>query len=168
MVRDLDSGGTAIYLEFEIRRVKCRKCRAVRTETLTWLMEHGRFTKRFEEKVGRMARQMPLTEVAELNQISWDQAWRMELAYMRELMKHHPPASQIRVIGVDEISVRKGHTYRVVIADLDEQRPIWIGGTGRPHEGRYGPILRRGRPPTVSRNRTCGYGHVESLSEFHQ
>jgi len=103
----------------------------VKTETLSWLWESGRFTKRFEEKVGRMARQMPLTEVAELNQISWDQAWRMELAYLRDIVKNHPPAARIRVIGVDEISIRKGHTYRVVVADLDEQRPIWIGGTGR-------------------------------------
>lgn len=101
---------------------------------MTWLAESGRFTKRFEEKVGRMARQMPLTEVAELNQISWDQAWRMELEYMRELVQRHPPAFKIRVIGVDEISIRKGHTYRVVVADLDEQRPIWIGGTGRKKE----------------------------------
>ncbi len=53
---------------------------------------------------------------------------------MRELIKQHPPAFKIRVIGVDEISVRKGHTYRVVIADLDERRPIWIGGTGRTKE----------------------------------
>lgn len=81
-----------------------------------------------------MARQMPLTEVAKLNQISWDQAWRMELAYMRDLVQKHPPAQKIRVIGVDEISVRKGHTYRVVVADLDKQRPIWIGGTGRTKE----------------------------------
>ena len=121
-------------MEFEIRRIECRKCHAVRTETLKWLVESGRFTKRFEEKVGRMARQMPLTEVAQFNQISWDQAWRMELEYMRELVKKHPPASKIRVIGVDEISVRKGHTYRVVVADLDERRPIWIGGTGRTKE----------------------------------
>lgn len=103
----------------------------MKTETLSWLWEHGRFTKRFEEKVGRMARQMPLTEVAELNQISWDQAWRMELAYMRELMAQQPVATTVRAIGVDEISIRKGHTYRVVVADMDQQRPIWIGGQGR-------------------------------------
>ncbi len=134
MVRDLDSGNAPMYLEFEIRRVKCNRCGAVKTETLSWLWEHGRFTKRFEEKVGRMARQMRLTEVAELNQISWDQAWRMELEYMRELIKRQPPAATIRVIGVDEISVRRGHTYRVVVADLDQQRPIWIGGQGRTKE----------------------------------
>ena len=101
---------------------------------MTWLQECGRFTKRFEEKVGRMARQMPLTEVAELNEVSWDQAWRMELEYMRDLVKKHPPASKIRVIGIDEISIGKGQTYRVVVADLDEQRPIWIGGVNRKME----------------------------------
>lgn len=77
----------------------------MKTETLSWLWESGRFTKRFEESVGRMARQMALTEVAKLNQISWDQAWRMELAYMRDLVQKHPPAQKIRVIGVDEISI---------------------------------------------------------------
>jgi transposase len=133
-VRDVESGNAPIYLEFEIRRVNCPRCKAVKTETLSWLWEHGRFTKRFEEKVGRMARQMPLTEVATLNQISWHQAWRMELAYMRDLIQRHPPSASLRVIGVDEISVRKGQTYRVVVADLDERRPIWIGGTGRTKE----------------------------------
>lgn len=106
----------------------------MRTESLAWLWNHGRFTKRFEEKVGRMARQMPLTEVAELNQISWDQAWRMELEYMRALMAKQALYDRLRVIGVDEISIRKGHTYRIVVADLDAQRPIWIGGTGRTEE----------------------------------
>jgi transposase len=106
----------------------------VKTETLQWLMECGRFTKRFEEKIGRMAKQMPLTEVAKLNQISWDQAWRMELAYMRELSAKHPPSENIRAIGIDEISVRKGHTYRIIVADLDEHRPVWVGELGRTQE----------------------------------
>jgi transposase len=130
----LDAFGTATYLEFKIRRVNCTRCQAVKTETISWLAFTKRATKRFEEAVGKMAREMPLTKVAEHHRIGWDQAWRMELEYMRELIKQHPPALNIRVIGVDEISVRRGHTYRVVVADLDEQRPIWIGGTGRTKE----------------------------------
>src|SRR2546425_11477257 len=35
------------------------------------------------------------------------------------------------VIGIDEISIRKGHTYRIVVSDLIRQRPIWFGGTDR-------------------------------------
>jgi transposase len=36
-----------------------------------------------------------------------------------------------RAIGVDEIAIRKGHTCRVVVSDLERARPIWVGGQGR-------------------------------------
>jgi hypothetical protein len=35
------------------------------------------------------------------------------------------------VIGIDEISIRKGHTYRIVVSDLLRGRPIWFGGQDR-------------------------------------
>src|SRR5207302_663208 len=36
-----------------------------------------------------------------------------------------------RVIGIDEIAIRKGHTYRIVVSDLLRGRPIWFGGKDR-------------------------------------
>ena len=36
-----------------------------------------------------------------------------------------------QVIGIDELSIRKGHTYRIVVSDLIRARPIWFGGTDR-------------------------------------
>jgi len=36
-----------------------------------------------------------------------------------------------KVIGIDEISIRKGHTYRIVVSDLEKTRPIWFGGKDR-------------------------------------
>jgi transposase len=49
---------------------------------------------------------------------------------MREqLRRAGGPAPQ--VIGIDEISIRKGHTYRIVVSDLLRRRPIWFGGTDR-------------------------------------
>ena len=36
-----------------------------------------------------------------------------------------------RVIGLDEISLRRGHTYRIVVTDLIRERAIWFGGTDR-------------------------------------
>ena len=38
-----------------------------------------------------------------------------------------------RVIGLDEVSIKKGHTYRIVVSDRLRPRPIWFGGTGRDH-----------------------------------
>jgi transposase len=36
-----------------------------------------------------------------------------------------------KVIGIDEVSIRKGHTYRIVVSDLERKRPIWFGGEDR-------------------------------------
>jgi transposase len=36
-----------------------------------------------------------------------------------------------KAIGIDEISIRKGHTYRIVVSDLIRRRPIWFGGEDR-------------------------------------
>jgi len=40
-----------------------------------------------------------------------------------------------RAIGIDEISIRKGHNYRVIVSDLERRRPIWVGGEGRKEAG---------------------------------
>ncbi|MDZ4255777.1 MAG: IS3 family transposase [Sulfuritalea sp.] len=36
-----------------------------------------------------------------------------------------------KAIGIDEISIKKGHTYRIVVSDLIRKRPIWFGGADR-------------------------------------
>src|SRR3984893_8917251 len=36
-----------------------------------------------------------------------------------------------RAIGIDDISVRKGHSYRILVSDLVRKRPIWFGGEDR-------------------------------------
>jgi len=133
-VRDLDAGAARIYLEFEYRRVACPRCKAVKRETLSWLAQSARFTQRFEDRIGELCREMSVTRVAELNNLSWDQVWRMDKSYMRRLLERHPPSEHLRAIGIDEISVRKGHAYVIVVADLDQRRPIWLGGQGRTEE----------------------------------
>ena len=127
-VRDLDDGATRIYLEFEYRRVACPQCKAVKREALSMLAKSARFTQRFEDRIGQFCREMSIKRVAELNNLSWDQVCRMEKCYMRRLLAQHPPSGQLRTIGVDEISIHKGHTYAIVVADLDQRRRIWLGG----------------------------------------
>ncbi len=52
------------------------------------------------------------------------------MQYMREqLRRAGRPAP--KVIGIDEVSIRKGHSYRIVVSDLLRRRAIWFGGTDR-------------------------------------
>ncbi|GJQ47902.1 MAG: hypothetical protein HKUEN01_02880 [Candidatus Kuenenia stuttgartiensis] len=39
-----------------------------------------------------------------------------------------------KVIGIDEISIRKGHRYRIIVSDLERKRVIWFGGKDRSEE----------------------------------
>lgn len=121
----MDCAGATVYLSFDYRRVACRDC-GVKQETLEWLASSKHATQRFEDAIGRQCRDLPLTRVAELNRLTWDRVRRMEMAYMFRLEARHPPPQSIRAIGIDEISVAKGQTYAIVVADLDQKRPIWI------------------------------------------
>lgn len=57
----------------------------------------------------------------------------LAMAYLREpLRRASQPAPN--VVGIDEISTRKGHTYRIVVSDLERRRPIWSGGNDRSEE----------------------------------
>ena len=136
VVRDLDAAEVTIYLEFEYRRVNCPHCQAVKQESLSWLASSSRFTQRFEDFIGKQCREMTVKRAAELNRISWDQAWRMDKLYMRRLLDRNPPPQEIEAIWIDEVSVRKGHTYAITVACLEpgEERPIWMGGEGRKEE----------------------------------
>lgn len=123
-----------MYVEFEYRRIFCQRCKAVKQETLSWLAAGGRFTQRLEDEVGRQCQDMTVKRVAEIYHLGWEQTWRMDKAYMQRKVERNPIPDHLRAIGIDEVSVRKRHTYRVTVSDLDIPRPVWMGGQGRAEE----------------------------------
>jgi hypothetical protein len=68
--------------------------------------------------------------VANELRLDWKTVKELDQQYMGEqLRRAGRPAPQ--VIGIDELSIRKGHTYRIVVSDLLRRRPIWFGGQDR-------------------------------------
>ena len=119
-----------VYLDVEIRRVACKGCGQVKQERLGWLADQPFYTQRFAFFVGRRCRAMTITDVAQETRLDWTTIKALEQQYMREQLRRlGTPAPT--VVGVDEISIRTGHTYRIVVSDLVRRRPIWFGGTDR-------------------------------------
>jgi transposase len=129
-VRDLSCGDTRVYLELEIRRVACKSCSKVKRERLDFLADNPLYTKRFAFYVGRRARTATIQDVARELKLDWHTVKELEMQYMRAQLKRAGTPGP-RAIGIDEISIRKGHTYRIVISDLIRGRPIWFGGEDR-------------------------------------
>ncbi|MCK7495951.1 MAG: transposase family protein [Comamonadaceae bacterium] len=128
--RDLSNGDTRIFLEFEVRRVDCRSCGQVKCERLAFLADNTHYTERFAYYVGRRCRAATVQDVAKELHLDWHAVKDLEKQYMRaQLARVGTPGP--KAIGIDEISIRKGQTYRIVVSDLIRKRPIWFGGADR-------------------------------------
>jgi transposase len=129
-VRDLSCGDTRVYLDVEVRRVACTVCGKVKTEQLDFLADNPFYTKRFAWHIGRRCRGSSISDVAKEFKLDWQTVKALDKQYMTEQIKRAGmPGS--KAIGIDEISIRKGHTYRIVVSDLIRKRPIWFGGNDR-------------------------------------
>jgi len=119
-----------VYLELSVRRVDCRQCGTVKRERLDFLADNPFYTKRFAYYVGQRCRSATIKDVAKELALDWHTVKELEKQYMQvQLARAGTPGPQR--IGIDEISIRKRHIYRIVVSDLDRQRPIWFGGEDR-------------------------------------
>lgn len=119
-----------VYLAFEVRRVQCRSCGKVKRERLDFLADNPLYTKRFAHFVGRRCRATTIKELAKELHLDWDTVKTLDKQYMKaQLAKAGTPGP--KAIGIDEISIRKGHIYRIVVSDLLRRCPIWFGGEDR-------------------------------------
>ena len=110
--------------------MQCRSCGKVKRERLDFLADNPLYTKRFAHYVGRRCRQAAIKDIAEELRLDWDTVKTLEKQYMQaQLVRAGRPGP--KAIGIDEISIRKGHTYRIVVSDLIRKRPIWFGGEDR-------------------------------------
>ena len=102
----------------------------MKRERIDFLADNPHYTKRFAYYVGRRYRSATIKDVAADLRLDWHPVKTLDQQYMKaQLARAGRPGPQ--VIGIDEIAIRKGHTYRIVVSDLLRGRPIWFGGKDR-------------------------------------
>jgi len=102
----------------------------VKRERLDFLAENPRYTKRLAYYIGRRCRSETIRDLAAELGLDWHTVKELEKQYMREQLRRAGTPGP-KVIGIDELSIRKRHTYRIVVSDLVRLRPIWFGGLDR-------------------------------------
>ena len=102
-----------MYLEIPIRRVLCRVCGTVKRESLDFLSDNPFYTKRFSYYVGRRCRASSIKDIAKELHLDWHTVKELEKQYMREQLRRTGTPGP-KIIGIDEVSIRKGHTSRAV------------------------------------------------------
>jgi transposase len=160
-VRDLSCGPLRIYLDLEIRRVQCRGCGKVKQEKLPFLADNPFYTKRFVFYVGRRCRAASIRDVATELHLHWETVKDMEKQYMQEQLRRAVRPAH-KAIGVDEMYIRKGHSYRIVVSDLIRKRPIWFGGKDRSEEC-MDTFFKKVGSEENPREPSGRHGHVEAV-----
>ena len=123
--RHLDLGVTKCFLEAEICRIECAKCRRVRTEDVPWARPGARHTKDFCAVVAWLAQRVDKTTITKLLRVSWEAVAKIVIDVVGEVLSDDRFEGLAR-LGVDEVSYRKGHRYLTVVADHDrEGRVVW-------------------------------------------
>ena len=105
----------------------------MKREQVDWLADNPFYSKRFAFFVGRRCRASTIQDVAKELHLDWHTVKELDKQYMREQLRRVGTPAPV-VIGIDEVSIRKGHTYRIVVSDLIRHRPIWFGGKDRSEE----------------------------------
>ena len=116
-----------------MRRTKCKVTGKVRKEKLIFLSKVNGYTKRFAYYVGKRCQSSCIKSVAEELNLDWKTVKELEKEYL-EYKLSTVDNSNPKAIGIDEISIGKGHSYRIVVSDLEQRRVIWFGGTDRSEE----------------------------------
>jgi len=123
--RDLSMRKLRLILRYRPRRVNCPRC-GVRVEDFPWARPWARVTTALAEAVATLARQLSWKATAREYGLNWKSvAAIVKRAVQYGLEKRRRPP--VHVIGIDEVSRRKGQVYLTVVYDLERRVLLWVG-----------------------------------------
>lgn len=129
--RHIALGKWRVTVRSTVFRLNC-PTHGVLIERVAWAGHGSRFTLDFEAVVAWAARRMDQTAVSRLLHISWPTVGSIvERVVARKLDAGR--LHDLFVIGIDEVSYRKGHKYLSVVADHVRGGAAWVG-EGRSQE----------------------------------
>ncbi len=123
--RDLSMRTLPLKLRYRPRRVECPRC-GVRVEDFPWAEPWARVTTALANAVAVMARELSWQGTARhygLNGKSVATIVKRAVTYGLRHRKRPP----VHVIGIDEVSRRKGQVYLTVVYDLERRVLLWVG-----------------------------------------
>lgn len=122
--RHLDFFRYGAYLHARVPRIKCKE-HGVKIVNLPWTRSNTGFTLHFETLIVALCKEMTPSAVADLTNIHADSVWRILGHYVDEA-REKVDLSKLDTVGIDEISVKKGHQYITLFYDIKGSRVIHI------------------------------------------
>src|SRR5256712_3039010 len=123
--RDMSMRKLPLKLRYCPRRVECPRC-GLRVEDFPWAEPWARVTTALSNAVARLARELSWQGTARQYGLNWKSVATIVKRAVQYGLKHRtrPP---VHLIGIDEVSRRKGQVYLTVVYDLERRVLLWVG-----------------------------------------
>ena len=122
--RALDLGTIPVYLEADAPRVNCRE-HGPTVRAVPWARHAAGHTYVFDEQVAWLSTQCSKSAVTELMRIAWRTVGSIITRVWADVEATTDRFADLRRIGIDEISYKRGHKYLMVVVDHDTRRLVW-------------------------------------------
>ena len=111
------------YLHFRTPRSNCLE-HGIHLIEVLWANKSSGFTLLFEALVMCLAKEMPISAIADMIDEHDTRVWRIINNYVKKAYKEQS-FEDVNSIGIDETSSRKGHHYISIFADTDNGKVIY-------------------------------------------
>jgi transposase len=125
-VRDLNLSTARVWLACRYRKVFCAHCHGILIEDLELFHPYLRVTQRMARYIYQLCQYMTVSEVARHLGLNWKTVKDIDKYYL-EREYGQPDLKGLKVLAVDEISIRKGHRYLTVVLDYYSGRVVYVG-----------------------------------------
>lgn len=130
--RHLDFFQFEAWLHAKVPRVKCNSCGKTTQIEVPWARPGSGFTLLLEALALSLCGHLPVSQAAGLLRVTAKRLWSRIEHYVHEA-RAKQDMSEVRIVGIDETSVKKGHEYITVVHELAQKR-LLFACAGRDHE----------------------------------
>jgi len=113
--------GVQVFFKYFVRRVYCRHCGAIKTETLPWVEGKSHSTMVFSDYLAHWAKTLPIREVADVFHTTWNRVYEAIDAAVRHGLKERE-IKDVTAIGIDEVQFQKGSNFMTLVYDVSGEK----------------------------------------------
>lgn len=122
--RHLDFFQFEAWLHCDVPRVGCTSCGKTTQASVPWARAGSGFTLAYEALALALCSEMPVRRAGRLLRCGDNRLWRL-LGHWVSRARAMESYAGVRVVGVDETSLRRGQDYVTVVHDLEARRLLF-------------------------------------------
>ena len=119
-------GKREVFINLPVQRIECLSCQKIHQVKLDFADKMRTFTNGFERYALDLCRLMPISDVANLLNVSWGTIKDIDKRYLKKKYDK-PKLTALKRIAIDEIYLGKRTKYITLVMDLESGAVVYVG-----------------------------------------